>query len=124
MEEIISNLKFTNERLAILLPLILIAIDVLTGVINAWVKGKLDSSVMRKGIGHKFAECVFIAVGILLDVFFGLHSIYIGLIIYISLMEIISIAENCAKLGFIPKCLKNKLNIKEGDTNEERNWRI
>ena len=121
MEDIIANLKFTNERLAILLPLILIVIDILTGVINAWLKGKLDSSVMRKGIGHKFAECVFIAVGILLDVFFGLHSIYIGLIIYISLMEIISIAENCAKLGFIPKCLKNKLNIKEGGTNEERN---
>ena len=118
MEDIIANLKFTNERIAILLPLILIVIDILTGVINAWIKGELDSSKMREGIGHKFAECVFISVGILLDVFFGLHSIYIGLIIYISLMEIISIAENCTKLGFIPKCLEDKLNIKEGGKND------
>ena len=114
VNEILENIKFVNDSWAITLPLILILLDIITGVINAIIKGEMDSSVMRQGLGHKFSEIVYLALGILADVFFKLHSVYLLAIIYISFMEIISILENCNKLGVpIPNILKNILKIKE-----------
>lgn len=114
LQNIIDNVKFVNENYAIILPFVLIIIDILSGVINAVIKGEIDSSVMRSGLGHKFSEIVYIVLGILADVFFGWHSVYLLSIFYISLMEIVSILENSSKLGLpIPEAIKNILKIKE-----------
>lgn len=110
--EIITNLHFKNENFAVLLPLILILIDFISGFINAWKNGNIDSSVMREGLGHKFAEIIYIVIGLLLDLFFGLHIVYLGFITYISLMEVVSIFENCSKLGISPEFIKNLLKNK------------
>jgi len=75
---------------------------------------KVDSSKMRDGIGKKCAELVYILLGVLFKLAFGLSSIMYFLVIYISYMEINSIAENCDKLGFkLPDTIKDKLNNKE-----------
>lgn len=112
--EILENVNFVNDYQALILPIILIVIDILTGVINACVKKELDSSVMRKGLGHKFSELVYLTLGVLAEIFFNWHQVYLLMIIYICLMELISIAENCTKLGFpVPKFLENLLKIKE-----------
>ena len=114
INEVMEYVKFVNDGWAITLPLILIVLDIVTGVVNAVIKGDIDSSVMRQGLGHKFSEIIYLALGILADIFFKWHGVYLLMIIYISFMEIVSILENCSKLGVpMPEFLKNILKIKE-----------
>ena len=114
INEVMEYVKFVDDRWAITLPLILIVFDIITGVVNAVIKGDMDSSVMRQGLGHKFSEIIYLALGILADVFLKWHGVYLLMIIYISFMEIVSILENCSKLGVpMTEFLKNILKIKE-----------
>lgn len=114
INEVMEYVKFVNDKWAITLPLILIVLDIITGFVNAVIKGEADSKIMREGLGHKFSELVYLALGILADLFMKWHGVYLGAIIYISFMEIVSIMENCSKLGVpMPEFLKNILKIKE-----------
>lgn len=111
MEEIIQNIHFTNLWWAILAPLILIIIDVLTGVVIAWRNNDFQSSKMRAGLSKKFGELVYVLVGILTKYALGTDLILYFAVGYICLMEISSLAENCDKLGVkMPEKLKDKLN--------------
>ena len=112
MENLIQNIHFTNIWWAILAPLILIVIDVLTGLILAWRNSDFKSSIMRAGLSKKFGELVYVLVGILTKFALGTDLIlYLG---YICFMEISSLAENCDKLGVkMPQKLKDKLNNEE-----------
>ena len=114
MEDIINNIHFTNLWWAILAPLILIIIDVLTGIVIAWRNNDFQSSKMRAGLSKKFGELVYVLVGILTKYALGTDLILYFAVGYICLMEISSLAENCDKLGVkMPKQLKDKLNNKE-----------
>lgn len=109
--EIIEKLQFTNQWFEIFLPLILITLDIITGFIYAWLNKKVSSSVMRKGLGHKAGELAYILLGFLANIAFGLHSVFLLAIFYVCFMEVISIFENCSKLGVpVPEKLKEILN--------------
>lgn len=111
MEEIIQNIHFTSIWWAILAPLVLIIIDVLTGVVIAWKNNDFQSSKMRAGLSKKFGELVYVLVGILTKFALGTDLILYFAVGYICLMELSSLAENCDKLGVdMPDKLKEKLN--------------
>ena len=111
MEQIIQNIHFTNIWWAILAPMILIVIDILTGLIISWKNGDFKSSIMRTGLSKKFGELVYVLVGILTKFALGTDLILYFTIGYICLMELSSLAENCDKLGVkMPDKLKEKLN--------------
>lgn len=111
MEEIIQNIQFTNVWWAILAPLVLIILDVLTGIVIAWRNDDFKSAVMRAGLSKKFGELVYVLVGILAKFALGTDLILYFTVGYICLMEISSLAENCDKLGVaMPQKLKDKLN--------------
>lgn len=115
MEELMK-LHFTNIGWTIGLPLVLMIMDILTGYYNAWKNNEVSSSKMRDGLGKKFAELSYIIVGFLLKFAFGTSSIMYFIVIYVCYMEIVSLAENGAKLGFpLPEKLKEKLNNKKGE---------
>lgn len=99
MGELIKEIHFSHDYWAMLLPVILIGLDVVTGVLNAWIKKELSSSTMRKGLGHKVSEFVYLIIGALCGLAFNFKSIYYFISIYIIYMEILSIIENCKKLG-------------------------
>lgn len=111
MEEIIQNIHFTNIWWAIAVPLILMILDIFTGLVIAWRNGDFRSSIMRTGLSKKFGELVYVLVGILTKFAVGTELILYFTVGYICLMEISSLAENCEKLGvpMNPK-LKEKLN--------------
>lgn len=120
MEEIIKNINFTNIWWAIATPLILIILDVLTGLIIAWKNGDFKSSVMRAGLSKKFGELVYVLVGILTKFALGTELIMYFAVGYICLMELSSLAENCDKLGVkMPSKIKEKLNNKESGEDEK-----
>lgn len=115
MENILENLKFTNQWLEIALPLALIILDVVTGFIHAWINKTVSSSIMREGLGHKAAELAYILLGFLAYLCFDLHSVFLLAVFYVCFMELVSILENCSKLGVpMPDQLKEILN-KEGE---------
>lgn len=111
MEEIIQNIHFTNIWWAIAVPLILMIVDILTGLVIAWRNNDFKSSIMRTGLSKKFGELVYVLVGILTKFALGTELILYFTVGYICLMELSSLAENCDRLGVkMPDKLKEKLN--------------
>lgn len=111
MEELIVNIQWTNELWAIITPLILIILDVLTGVVKAWKNDDFQSSKMRAGLSKKFGEMVYVLVGILTKFALGTNVLTYFLVGYICIMEVSSLLENCDELGVaIPQKIKDKLN--------------
>lgn len=120
MEELeIIDLTFNSIKWEILLPLFLIILDILTGIVKAWKNNNFKSSAMRSGLSKKFAEIIYILIGILIKFAFDSDILLIFLVSYISLMEISSLFENCEALGLpIPKKLKEKLNNEESEKDD------
>lgn len=113
MEELIQEIHFSSMKWAVIAPLILMILDVITGYYNAWRSKKVSSSKMRNGLGKKLAEIAYVVVGILLKYAIGADAVMYFVIIYVCYMEIVSLAENCDKLGFpMPQKLRDKLNNK------------
>ena len=114
MDNFIQNIQFSNVWWAIATPMILIILDVLTGIIIAWRNNDFQSAKMRAGLSKKFGELVYIIVGILTKFALGTEMILYFTVGYICLMEVSSLAENCDKLGVaMPDKLKEKLNNKK-----------
>lgn len=120
MEELINSINFTSIWWTIFAPLILIVIDVLTGIVIAWRNSEYQSSKMRQGLSKKFGELVYIVIGILIKFALGTNLVLCFATIYICLMELSSLAENVDKLGIpLPKKLHNKLNNIVNETKKE-----
>ena len=114
MEEIMQSIQFTNIWWAIIAPVFLIILDVLTGLINAWKNNDFKSAKMREGLSKKFGELVYILIGIFAKFALSTELILYFTVGYICLMELSSLAENCDKLGVkMPEKLREKLNNKE-----------
>lgn len=120
IKELIEQFKFTSTTWTFILPIILMAIDVLTGVISAWIKGEIKSSILRKGLGKKIGEIVVLAIGELFLIAMSLPMVVLnGISLYIIVMELISICENLEKLGVpIPNFVKKALASTEEKINE------
>lgn len=117
IKELLNTFHFTNEIWAVMIPIILMGIDVLTGIVNAWVKGEIKSSKLREGLAKKFGEISVIIIGEIFVLGFGLSNFLAdGIAIYLIIMELISICENLDKLGVpIPQFIKKAL----AETNEK-----
>ena len=109
--ENLLKLEFTSIWWAIILPLILMVLDIITGYYNAWKNNEVSSTKMRDGLGKKFAELCYIAVGFMFNFAFNTNAIMYFMVVYVIYMELISLAENCDKLGVkLPDKLQEKLN--------------
>lgn len=120
MNEALQNLNFSRDFWVILMPSILMAIDVVTGFVNAWARRIIKSSVMRQGLARKFGELVVIGIAQLFFYGVGMPKYaVVGISTYIILMELISICENLDKLGVpIPKFIKRALTKAEEKIDE------
>lgn len=89
----------------LIIVLIFIAFDILTGWLKALATGTTNSSIMRKGLFHKLGEIVAMAFGYVCQYtlpYMGVtikvpFAVAIGT--YIVVMEIASIVENIAKIN-------------------------
>lgn len=108
---VITDFEIENYIWFILLPLILEVLDVITGYLNAWINDDIQSKKMREGLGKKVGELVYCSVALLINILFNIPSISYFITGYICFMEIMSLAENCDKLGVpMPNVLKKKVN--------------
>lgn len=121
IRELLNSIHFTNDIWTVMLPVILMCIDIITGITNAWIKKELDSSILRKGLGKKLGEISAILIGEIFVAGFGLTTLVAdGISIYIIVMELISICENLEELGVpIPKFIKKALAVTNEKITEE-----
>lgn len=134
MDEInalLEKIHFTSSLWVIAIPIILMTVDIFTGLTNAWIKKEVDSSKLRKGLGKKIGEIATLFVGEIFIVGLNVSTMLVsGISIYLIVMELISICENLEKLGvpipsFIRKALAvtndNIVNDKLKEDKEEEN---
>ena len=112
--EYLENLKFSHDYWQLILPVVLMLIDIITGYYNAYIKKEISSSKMRDGLGKKLAEIVYIILALLFGLSFNINLIGSFISIYVIFMELTSILENCDKLGVkLPQKISEKLNNKD-----------
>lgn len=108
----IDDIQFTSTYWVILLPIIAMVGDIVTGYLNAWIHKEVRSSKMRTGAAHKGAElfvllmvwCVQLAIVLPVD-------ITAVMAVYIVFMEFNSIIENLDKMGIpVPGFFKKRVN--------------
>ena len=111
------QLNFASTIWQIVLPLVLMGVDIVTGYYNAWKNNEVQSKKMRDGIGKKIAELTYILIGFLFAEAFNVSPISQFVSIYIIYMELVSVAENCKKLGVkMPKLISEKLKAEPSET--------
>ena len=110
--QMMGNFKFRNEFWCLILPIVLMAFDILTGFVNAWGKREIESSKLRTGLSKKVGEIAILVIGELFSFAMRLPAEVMTFIsIYIILMEFVSIFENLDKLGIpIPGSVKKVVN--------------
>lgn len=113
--KVLENVKFVSEIWVFMIPGILMAIDILTGSLNAWAKRDFKSYKMRQGLVKKCGEVIILGVGELFTIGMVLPTyIMSGISFYIIFMELISICENLQKMGVpIPKFIRKALSDTE-----------
>lgn len=109
--EIYQKILSAENYRVLILPFALMMIDFLTGITNAWATGHLKSYKMRDGLNKKAAEIAMIVIGLLFNWTVNVpRYLIVGLVIYVVIMELISICENLDKMGVpIPKAIQNAL---------------
>ncbi|MEB6734434.1 phage holin family protein [Staphylococcus haemolyticus] len=113
------SLIYSGNKVFVYILLLLIFVDVVTGMITAFSEGKLMSKKAMLGYVKKIAFLCVIIVSNTLDIIFQLHGLLVNeTVMFFIIGEATSIVENSVKLGVpIPEQLKNRLNITE-ETNK------
>lgn len=114
------------------IPLVVLVVfmvlDQLTGVIRGYVNKELSSDVGLKGIARKCVILIILIVAVMLDRLLNTGSwMFRTMVAYFYIAnEGISLLENCASLGApIPEKLKNALiQLKEGKKKEPANENV
>ena len=115
------QLQFTKDWWVLLLPVILMALDILSGVTHAWATGHLKSYRMREGLERKCAEIFAIIAAEVITVALYVPSyIMFGVSIYVIFMELVSLLENLEKMHmplpwFIKRALGAAKDMLDGD---------
>ena len=98
--ELTEEIHYSHDYWIFLLPLILIASDVVSGWIQATINSTWDSTKMRKGLFRKGGEMLVVVVAWLIGIAIPLDfNIAFFFSIYIVLMETISVIENLDLAG-------------------------
>nr|DAJ17218.1 MAG TPA: holin [Siphoviridae sp. ctza41] len=113
------SLIYSGNSVFIDLLLIMILIDIVTGILKAFSEGKLWSHKAITGYIKKIAYLCVVLVANTLDIVFQLDGILVnGSVIFLILSEATSIIENAAILGVpIPDQITKRLNIFSKDNN-------
>ena len=123
----LGEIQFTSELWLFMIPGILMLIDFITGLLNAWKRGEIKSSKMREGLIKKCGETLILIIGEMFTIALSISSAIITAISwYIIIMELISICENFDKMGvplpgFIKKALKTSMDKIQNDGKEDKN---
>ena len=109
--DVLHEISYTHRFWVFLLPLVLMAADVVTGWIQASVNGTWDSTKMRKGLFRKSGELLIIIVAYVIYEAIALPvDVPVFISGYVVIMEILSVLENLDQAGVpVPAWLTRRL---------------
>lgn len=121
MIELLQKVHFASPWWVLLLPITLIGLDVITGLIKAFVQEDFQSAKMRAGFGKKMGEIILLAIGELLTYSLGLPPVVVyGVSLYLTFMELMSNIENLNALGVpMPGWIVKALHTAENTLNAD-----
>lgn len=107
----LKEISYTHRFWVFLLPLVLMAADIVTGWIQASVNGTWDSTKMRKGLFRKSGELMIIVVACVIYEAIALPvDVPVFISAYIVIMEVLSVLENLDQAGVpVPAWLTHRL---------------
>lgn len=111
--KILNEIHFASLTWLLLIPVAMMAIDIVTGLLYAWSTKTFESAKMRTGLAKKCGEIMIILIGMMFVYGTNIPTyILTGISAYIIFMELMSVLENLDKLGvpipaFISKVLNN-----------------
>ena len=110
--EYLDRVTFTHRYWIIVLPLVMMAADIVTGWLQASINGTWDSTKMRKGLFRKSGEILVVLLAYVISLAISLPAdIPAFFSIYIIIMEVISVAENLDRAGLpVPRWITKRLN--------------
>lgn len=118
-DEVISMIA-PNGYWLILLPVLLMGLDILTGFIRALKDHELKSSKMREGFFKKIGTLILLSTVLLIVYVTNIpKAILVFTSIYVCVTEIISLEENIRSLGVKIPMLFTKFLEKASDTFKE-----
>ena len=91
---IIKEIHFQNMLWLLLIPVAMMAIDIVTGLINAWATNSFQSARMRTGLAKKCGEIIIILIGMMFT--YGMNlPMYIltGIAVYIITKPILCLVD-------------------------------
>lgn len=109
--EVLDKITYTHSYWTLLLPIIMMGADVLTGWIQASVNGTWDSTKMRKGLFRKSGEIVILVLAYVIQIAIALPiNIFMFISIYVCVMEVLSVIENLDQAGLpVPSWITRRL---------------
>lgn len=109
---IIKTLHFASIVWLLFLPTAMMGIDIITGLLGAWVAKDFQSAKMRSGLAKKCGELLIILIGLLFTFGMELPDYILNFVVlYIIIMELMSVIENTEKLGAPwPQAIKDVIN--------------
>ena len=109
--EVFEAIHFKSNTWVFLLPLALMALDIITGLCKAYNMQDFKSKKMRTGLSKKIGEIAIIVIGELFQIGLCLPTYIMSCVsLYITFMELMSIMENLNTIGVpIPHFFKKVL---------------
>ena len=125
--EITEEIHYSHDYWIFLLPLVLIASDVVSGWIQATINSTWDSTKMRKGLFRKGGEMLVVVIAWIVGIAVPMDiNIAVFFSAYIVLMELVSVIDNLDLAGIpmpvwiIKRLKKTMQNLTDGDTSGNR----
>ena len=121
-----DKITFTHDYWIFVLPLVFMAVDILTGYLHAWLDRDIQSAKMRSGVVKKAGEMVAIMACYILSKALTIPvDITKFFSVLITFTELNSNIENLALLGVpVPDWMRRRINqtideMNAGDEKEE-----
>lgn len=111
IKDFVEAFHFSSTMWMLIIPVAVMGIDVLTGVIYAFISNTFKSAKMRSGLAKKAGEMLIIVMGMLFCFGMGIPKYILSAVsLYIIFMEFMSVMENMKKLdvpipAFVSKAL-------------------
>ena len=117
---IVKSFSFVSISWQLIMPLIFMLADIISGVIQAVINNDLDSKIMRQGLLRKCLLILVLFLSLIVEHGLGVSAISKTVAIYLVVMETISILENIQKAGVDLGKLGELLKSQEKKESEEK----
>lgn len=122
MMELINNVLTDQTKILSIIVVVILILEMLSGVLAAIKNKELDSTKFREGLLSKSGYFVQIALVFLVSIMISMPYLLYADLLWIACSEGVSVLENLSRMGVpIPDFVKNVLGKTKQNTEDEMN---